>query len=84
MLHESRLAKLQLITRLIPASFSKGVVKGLMDEMEGAGFECYETDIGGDGALFMEDIDEGEDATRDVVGPNFRRCWRKRKLQEEA
>ena len=55
-----------------------------MDEMEGAGFECSETDIGGDGALFMEDIDEGEDATRDVVGPNFRRCWRKRKLQEEA
>ena len=29
-----------------------------MDEMEGVGFECYETDIGGDGAMFMEDTDE--------------------------
>ena len=39
-------------------SFSKGVVRELVDEMEGVGFECYETDIGGDGAMFMEDTDE--------------------------
>ena len=29
--------------------------------MEGVGFMCYETEVGGDGALFMEDI-EDEDA----------------------
>ena len=39
-------------------AFSKGVVRELVDEMEGVGFECYETDIGGDGAMFMEDTDE--------------------------
>ena len=32
-----------------------------MDEMEGVGFECYETDIGGDGAMFMEDTDDDGD-----------------------
>ena len=55
--------------------------------MEGAGLACYETEIGGDGALFMEG--EEEDATQAQgahapAGPTFRRRWRKRKLQEEA
>ena len=37
-------------------SLSQGVVKELVGEMEEAGFECYETDIGGEGALFMENF----------------------------
>ena len=44
-------------------SLSQGVVKKLVGEMEEAGFECYETDIGGEGALFMEDFIE-----RDIKG----------------
>ena len=60
-------------------------MKELVEEMEGAGLACYETEIGGDGALFMEG--EEEDATQGAhapAGPTFRRRWRKRKLQEEA
>ena len=38
-------------------------MKKLVGEMEEAGFECYETDIGGEGALFMEDFIE-----RDIKG----------------
>ena len=62
-------------------------MKELVEEMEGAGLACYETEIGGDGALFMEG--EEEDATQAQgahapAGPTFRRRWRKRKLHEEA
>ena len=62
-------------------------MKELVEEMEGAGLACYETEIGGDGALFMEDVVDEEDATQGAhaqAGPTFRRRWRKRKLQEEA
>ena len=32
--------------------------------MEAAGFACYETDIGGEGALYAEDADDDEGATK--------------------
>ena len=32
-----------------------------MGEMEAAGFACYETDIGGEGALYAEDADDNDE-----------------------
>ena len=36
----------------------------LVGEMEAAGFSCYETDIGGEGALYAEGTDDDEGATK--------------------
>ena len=45
------------------SSLPKESVEELVGEMEAAGFACYETDIGGEGALYADDADHDEGAT---------------------
>ena len=45
-------------------SLPKESVEELVGEMAAAGFACYETDIGGEGALYAEDSGDDEGATK--------------------